>query len=238
MKRPSCSVEGCNRAQYASHICQHHYYERQTKKCSICDNPLYAKGLCLSHWRQLKRHGYTYKHRLELNDYEFVGSLCRIVLTDQHGELKGHALIDASDFDKCKSIRWNYALYRGVPYVQAAIDKGKSCVKLHQHIMGTKGTGQMIDHINRNPLDNRKENLRFCTRGQNLCNSIGHYNRKAPYKGIHERKDNQSNPWRATIRVDGKTKHLGNFATPELAAIAYNQAAIIHYGEFARLNQL
>jgi hypothetical protein len=235
MKRPPCTVEGCERAQYAGGICQHHYYERQEKKCSICDAPLYARGYCISHWRQLKKHGHTYKHRLELNDYEFDGDVCRIALTDQYGELKGYALIDSSDYDKCKDIRWNFAIYDGTPYIQAYIEN--TTVKLHQHIMNTKGTGQMVDHINRNPLDNRKENLRFCTRGQNLCNSIGHLNRASKYKGVTPRGDG-SNKWRAYIAYNGKRINIGSFQSEANAAYFYNEAARKLHGEFARYNQL
>lgn len=102
---------------------------------------------------------------------------------------------------------------------------------LHRLVMNAP-KGYLVDHINRNILDNRKVNLRLATPAGNSRNRKPRGN--AVYKGIRK----TFNKWSATILVDGKSKFLGNFHTPELAAQAYNDAAILYYGEFAWLNKI
>ncbi|MHC4566413.1 MAG: 5'-3' exonuclease H3TH domain-containing protein, partial [Planctomycetota bacterium] len=93
-----------------------------------------------------------------------------------------------------------------------------------------------VDHINRNRLDNRKANLRPATAAQNGQNRVkyrkGKYSSK--YKGVSRRRSRM--PWRATIRVNGRPKHLGSFTSEVRAAKAYDRAAKKYHGEFAVLN--
>jgi len=91
-----------------------------------------------------------------------------------------------------------------------------------------------VDHINGNPLDNRRENLRICTRAQNTCNRKAVVNSKSGYKGVT--KKNSSRKWIPEIRKDGKKLYLGSYNTPEEAAKAYDKAAKEIFGEFAKLN--
>ena len=91
-----------------------------------------------------------------------------------------------------------------------------------------------VDHINGNREDNRICNLRLATRAENLRNSKRHKDNKSGYKGVCRDSRLKGNQWRATIWVDGKLKHLGYFATPEAAHLAYCDAAERHFGEFAR----
>lgn len=91
---------------------------------------------------------------------------------------------------------------------------------------------------NRNKLDNRKGNLRFCRQVNNASNKTS----KNGYKGVHFQKKNISfstgKVWVAQITSNYKTRHLGTFKTPEAAAIAYNKAAIELHGDYAVLNQV
>lgn len=103
--------------------------------------------------------------------------------------------------------------------------------------------GMVVDHINHNTLDNRRCNLRVCTRSDNARNNIGHKKRKAAFKGVyyhHAKKYNpnctEARPWRAYTRVHGKRIWLGYFATEADAAMAYNRYATKAFGEFAHLN--
>jgi hypothetical protein len=95
----------------------------------------------------------------------------------------------------------------------------------------------IVDHINGNGLDNRKENLRVVTVVENARNSRGKVrSRKSQYKGVSFCIGRKS-PWRATIEAGGHgQKHLGYFSTEEEAARAYDQAAAEVFGEFAFLN--
>ena len=98
-------------------------------------------------------------------------------------------------------------------------------------IMG-EPDGLEVDHINMNPLDNRRENLRVATHKQNTFNTNKHSNNKSGFKGVSFDKNAQK--FRAKINIDGKRKHLGYFATAVAAYECYKRAAIQHHGEFAR----
>jgi hypothetical protein len=78
----------------------------------------------------------------------------------------------------------------------------------------------VIDHINGNRLDNRIENLRDVTRQQNSWNlQKAKRNSKSGYLGVDWKPER--NKWRAQIRVGGKKKLIGYFATAEEASVAY-----------------
>jgi hypothetical protein len=107
-------------------------------------------------------------------------------------------------------------------------------VFMHRVILGAKAS-QEVDHINGDALDNRRANLRLCTRAQNAANRRLHANNKSGYRGVGY-SGRQAHPWAARIRVNYKLLPLGNFATPEEAAVAYDRAALDHFGQFARTN--
>lgn len=92
-----------------------------------------------------------------------------------------------------------------------------------------------IDHINGDPLDNRIENLRECTRRQNNSNrKVNGKNNTSSYKGVKYSKPH--NKWVAQVGGSENRRYLGLFDSALDAAIAYNSAAKELYGEFARLN--
>lgn len=108
---------------------------------------------------------------------------------------------------------------------------------MHSIIMGRNH----IDHVNRNPRDNRRENLRPATQQQNMQNvGLRRQNKLngVKFKGVFWRRDNTKKRYRARIRLgEGDTRDLGSFATPEEAADAYDMAAEICHGEFACTNR-
>jgi hypothetical protein len=88
--------------------------------------------------------------------------------------------------------------------------------------------GMDVDHINGDTLDNRKENLRVSTHAENCRNQkprAAHGLKGVSFKPA----DSSGKPWAATL-------HLGHFSTKELAARAYDKAAVFFCGKFARLN--
>jgi hypothetical protein len=90
-----------------------------------------------------------------------------------------------------------------------------------------------VDHINGNQQDDRLCNLRDATPRQNRYNTKLRANNKSGHKGVCWSK--QAGAWRATIKADGKQKHLGFFDRLEDAASAYAKAAQKFHGEFARV---
>lgn len=146
-------------------------------------------------------------------------------------------LIDKEDYEKIKHFKWQIIKIKNIPpYVFAAGKQGTpSTVRMHRIILGAP-RGSIIDHINGNPLDNRKINLRFCTQRQNMQNKKPHDGRKrkfsSNYKGVYKLK----NKWRAYISYNYSTIHLGFFETESEAAKAYDFAASMIFKEFHRPN--
>jgi hypothetical protein len=151
-----------------------------------------------------------------------------------------YAIVDDEDFDRVSQYKWSYI---GGYAKRAGMreDGRRRLYPLHRFIMNLPPESSlMVDHINFDRLDNRKENLRICTKGQNNYNH-GPKDRlgksTSQYKGVSYKKDTV-NKWRARIGVDGTEVILGYFSTEEEAAEAYNVAALRYFGEFAWLNTI
>lgn len=87
----------------------------------------------------------------------------------------------------------------------------------------------VIDHINRERSDNRPSNLRDCSEHENRMNVPMYRNNRSGVKGVHR----CNGKWRAMIRFDGHSRHLGLFETLEDASEAYKAEAERLFGEFA-----
>lgn len=96
--------------------------------------------------------------------------------------------------------------------------------------------GVEVDHINGNPLDNRRHNLRLCDRSENLANTHKRPGGTSRFKGVSW--CNRDKKWVAHIEVRGRQKNIGGFRSEEEAAAAYNRAATEAWGEFAKVNNL
>lgn len=134
------------------------------------------------------------------------------------------------------SALWNrkYKRFYAVRYKRSK--KGNSVfVYMHREIKGAKKS-QHVDHKNGNSLDNRDDNLRTCTRSQNLCNRGKTKRNSTGYKGVS--RDKRRNRFVANIRCQNESYYLGSFLDRQSAANAYDAAAIRLHGEFARLNHL
>ncbi len=137
-----------------------------------------------------------------------------------------HLVVDPQDIDFLNSQKW-YVHSRGY----AANCKGQ----LFHRLLLNPPKGTVIDHVNGNKLDNRRDNLRVCDQRGNLRNARAKRG-SSRYKGVYYHK--QVGKWCAHITVDYKTRHLGLFLTEEEAAQAYNIAATQANPEFSKLNIL
>lgn len=90
--------------------------------------------------------------------------------------------------------------------------------------------GMEIDHKNRDPWDNKWENLRLATSQQNCMNRK---TRKDKMNGLPKGVSKAGKKFQAVININKVETYLGRFPTAELAAQAYREAANYHYGEFA-----
>lgn len=157
-----------------------------------------------------------------------------IVLSKRYGRVV--SFVDDEDFDMVSKYNWNISESKGNLYLTArqVIDTDKKRkVKIHQLLMWPYDSKNfVVDHKNRNALDNRKENLRIVTTADNCKNRRPQSNKSVPYKGVH----NAYKSFRAEIMVNGVRIGYGGFKTPEEAALKYNELARIHHGEFAYQN--
>lgn len=126
-----------------------------------------------------------------------------------------HALVDESDVDLANSYRWNLSP-KGHATTSARIDGRSRALPLHRLLLGLRpGDGLEGDHINRVKLDNRRENLRVVTSGQNGQNKPSCRNSSSRFRGVTWHKRDRR--WLAYAEIDGKYRHLGSF-TDELEA--------------------
>ena len=146
--------------------------------------------------------------------------------------------VDDDDFIRLNKISWHYhqkGYARGCLYLGR--EGGKQLQKnilMHRLIMG-EPKGMMIDHINGDKLDNRKENLRICTNSENMMNQKTYRrNVTSKYKGVHWCKKDKK--WKAQIEKNGKGLYLGSFENEINAAKVYNEKAKDLHGEYACLN--
>lgn len=147
-----------------------------------------------------------------------------------HGQ---YALVNYSDYNLVCGYWWRINGSNNTKYAvthSTHDKKTRKTISMHRLIMGPD-SDLCVDHINRNGLDNRRENLRLVTKQQNSFNAKQNNSR---FKGVSYRKD--TNKYRAYISLDGKRRWLGNFHTPHDAATAYDLEAIKLFGEHAYLN--
>ena len=174
----------------------------------------------------------TYRDYLPVKDFiEGYGEVYKVPLTKNQW-----AIIDIEDYEKVSANKWFAYLCKssGTYYARAGIlVDGKRTIKgLHQVIMNAP-KGFVVDHINGDPLDNRRCNLRICTQEDNKINRCIYKNNTSGYKGVSKHANGK---WQSEITKNGKSKYLGLFPTPELAYAAYCKAALELHGEFARLS--
>ena len=144
--------------------------------------------------------------------------------------------VDDADYEWLNQWKWSLNKSRNTVYaVRWSGVKGRH-EKMHRLILGLTDPIIKVDHIDGNGLNNQRHNIRACTEHENRKNRSSYVGSKSKYKGVSL---NHPNPnWRATITIDGRMRHLGYFPKEEDAALAYNEAAIKHHGEFARLNTI
>lgn len=165
------------------------------------------------------------------NDIVLCGDYAEVVLYDKYGKEVNRAKIDTEDIDKIKEHKW---FYNRSGYAETKI-KNK-ILRMQHKVFGKPSAGFDTDHINQDKLDNRKLNLRFCTRSQNMANRGKASTNTSGFKGVAWNKFN--NKWKAQITINYKSMHLGYYKNKIKAAIAYNEAALKYFGEFASLNRV
>ena len=146
------------------------------------------------------------------------------------------AIVDDEDYEILNKHNWCAIKKQNTFYAMRSDISGerKKNVFMHRAILGLTKSDVLVDHKDSNGLNNQKSNIRACTPSQNSQNKRKNPRSVCQYKGVYLNFKNGK--FVASIRIGGKSKSLGVYNTVESAAKAYDEAAKVHFKEFARLN--
>jgi hypothetical protein len=155
-----------------------------------------------------------------------------IIKSKRYGQMT--VFFDDDDYPIINKHNWYISKSRSTFYARTnRYENGlETTIRMHMMLMGFPDS--RIDHINGNGLDNRKQNLRLCTNSQNCLNKDKRKDNTTGYKGVWFHKKN--NKFICSTTINGKVFYGGSFQTVQEAAKRYNELALIHHGEFAKLN--
>jgi hypothetical protein len=143
------------------------------------------------------------------------------------------ALVDDGDFEWLSQWKW-YAQKKsgGMFYAVRSgwVGLKRALILMHRVILNAP-EGTDVDHINHNGLDNRRENLRVCTRSQNQMNAGRHSNNKLGVKGVSR----HGSGFQVQVKVGGKRVYYKVFHTLQEAQEAYEREAKKYHGEYFHL---
>jgi len=146
-------------------------------------------------------------------------------------------IIDLEDVERVSRYNWHIQKCKKQVYaatIDYDINSKTKLILLHRFILNPPPKKQ-IDHINRNTLDNRRNNLRICTNRQNCRNKPkANKTSSSKYKGVWHNKRN--NKWYAIISMDKRKVKQKSHLTEIEAAKTYDRLALKLFGEFAYLN--
>jgi HNH endonuclease len=145
-------------------------------------------------------------------------------------------LVSKQDLNLVMNYKW-YLNSNGYPGTYGSIHKDEenwgAPYPLHRFLFVGIPEGYVVDHINRNRLDNRRQNLRIITAKQNSFNRKKPKNSKNKYKGVRKMGGGK---FKAVISKDGKTYTIKDCETEKAAALAYDAMAEELFGQYAGKN--
>lgn len=150
-----------------------------------------------------------------------------LALHGKHGKEKA-LVIDKDDEGLFATGKWHVS-NNGYAYSR----RHGQVIFAHRLVTGAVH-GTIVDHVNGDRLDNRRQNLRLCTHAENMRNAKLSRRNRSGYKGV-----NWFAPrgyWRAEIRFDAQPITIAYFRDPAEAAYVRDQVALQLHGEFARTN--
>lgn len=193
------------------------------KKCCICGQyHVIRKGgnyYCNRHYQSMIRYGHPYgKKRKRTCQYVVDGNL--LTITTAKGQ---NIYADAEDLEKLSRYSWCISA-KG--YAVASINNHVK--KMHQYLIDIPD-GMVVDHINRNKLDNRRTNLRICTAKENGRN-ISSKNK------VHGIRKTPCGKYSVRITADRKERYIGTFSSYAEAVEARHEAEDKYHGEYGYHN--
>ena len=138
------------------------------------------------------------------------------------------SLLDDEDFQYFNQWTWclsDHGYIKRSEHISKENNNGKyGCKAIYLHREITKAPkGMSIDHLDSNPLNNQKSNLRVCSQAVNNKNTSSRKNSTSKYLGVHFDKTNKN--WLAQVKINGKIISVGSFTTELEAALARDKTA-------------
>jgi hypothetical protein len=196
-------------------------------KAKGCTNKVIANGVCRKHYEQIRKYGEILERTSrDPNEIVTEEDISKVYLYDKDCKKCAECIIDTSDIDLVKDIKWHTHKNRDGDLYCVSNKTGP----IHRLIMNAPDN-MVVDHINHNTLDNRKENLRVCTNQQNVTSCKTHKSNISGCKGVYWSKD--KNKWTVQVTINNKTKYIGRYDDYETAVAARLDAESQYYGEFA-----
>lgn len=143
--------------------------------------------------------------------------------------------VDAADYDLLSGRTWRAEKRKHTWYAVTTVrlpDGRRSSLYMHRLILGLTDKRIDTDHRDGNGLNNSRANLRPATRAQNNVNRHFQVMNNNPFRGVRK----HYHRWIARVKIDGKERHVGSYASAEAAAKARDAAVFERYGDFERLN--
>jgi hypothetical protein len=203
--------------------------KEKTRKCIYCDSVTKVKPrrkfnndlICDRHYMQLKTHGKIFEDEYKVNKIILYDSYAEVVIYDISRNEKCRAIVDLDDVERIKNYKW----YEAKGYIKHTIQEEtkRYNILLHRFIMNPPDN-MVVDHINHNPLDNRKENLRICTQQQNNMNSD---------KGFSVHFSKRDGSWIVQIKINNKNVHIASLRDWDYAIMVRLKAEQIVQGEYS-----
>ena len=147
-----------------------------------------------------------------------------------------HCVLDIEDEKTWDKFPWQYnKTTQEFMFQRGSALLGFTRYKLSRFLLGVNNPDECVDHINGDRFDNRKCNLRICTKAENNRNKVKTQNKTtSKYKGVYW--ERSCNRWRVQMEKNGRRYNVGVFKDEVEAAKAYDKKALELYGEFACLN--
>lgn len=151
------------------------------------------------------------------NHYETNGEVTKIYLSN----CDEFMLIDTEDFERMSQHTWHKD---GEGYGGTSVNNKH--VRCHNFLLGKTPKGLVTDHINRNKLDNRKSNLRFCSYFTNVHNRDRYKGKPKKFEetGIRYRHGLNTDTYSVELFDHGKTYYVGSYRTLEQAIAVRREA--------------
>lgn len=211
-------------------------------ECEICGRKVNKKirmgghTLCYKHMHQLHKYGKFLDNiprtNSDLNDYVVSDGVAYFNIYNQKNEKIAAFVIDVCDIQKVKYHKWRLShghVVTGLP------SKGQQRDLSHIVLDIPKDDYVVIDHINGDPLDNTRGNLRICSQGENVLNKRFMSNNTTGFIGVSYKKDRDR--YDPEIRFEYTRCHLGMTKTIEEAVYKRYIAEQLLFGECANCEE-